>query len=264
MQGLAMAGAATGFTFLMTAVGAEVTFLFRREAGACCQRALLGFAAGVMLAASVWSLLLPAMEMTEEQGKIAWIPAVAGTAAGALFLLALDGLLARLRPGGRADANAAEGGKRRTAMLIFAVTLHNLPEGMAVGLACALAASGAGGVTVSAAAALTLGIGLQNFPEGAAVALPLRQQGYSRTRSFACGALSGLVEPVGGLTAVWLAGSVTSLLPWLLCFAAGAMLYVVAQELIPEAQPPEAKGYTGTLGVLLGFLLMMGMDVALG
>ncbi|MEG1010553.1 MAG: ZIP family metal transporter [Ruthenibacterium sp.] len=263
MSPLLLACLGTGFTFLMTAVGAAVVFFFKGEIKPGFQRAFLGFAAGVMIAASVWSLLIPAISMAEEQGHIGWIPAAGGFVLGGIFLLLLDRLLPHLHVG----EQVPEGPKtslQRTTLLVLAVTLHNIPEGMAVGLACALAASGASSsVTVAGAAALAMGIGLQNFPEGAAISLPLRKEGLSRRRSFTYGALSGIVEPIGGIVAVLIAGTITPLMPWLLSFAAGAMIYVVVEELIPEAQL-DAHSHAGTLGVMLGFLVMMVMDVALG
>lgn len=263
MSPLALAGLGTGFTFLMTVAGAAVVFLFRGEVKASFQRAFLGFAAGVMVAASVWSLLIPAIDMAGEQGQIGWIPAAGGFVLGGLFLLALDRLLPHLHPGEK-NPEGPDSHLKRTTLLVLAVTLHNIPEGMAVGLACALAAGGvSASVTVASAAALAMGIGLQNFPEGAAIALPLRQEGLSRPRSFVYGALSGIVEPIGGLIAVLVAGTVTPLMPWLLSFAAGAMIYVVVEELIPEAHLGE-HSHIGTLGVMVGFLVMMVMDVALG
>ena len=253
----------TGFTFLMTALGAATVFLFRKEINAATQQVFLGFAAGVMIAASVWSLLIPAIEMAEQQGSSGWVPAAGGFLLGALFLLLLDHILPHLHPGSE-QPEGISSQLKRTTMLIFAVTLHNIPEGMAVGLSFALAAQeNSISVTVAGAMALAAGIGLQNFPEGAAIALPLRQEGLSRTQAFIYGALSGIVEPIGGVITVLIAGSVVPLMPWLLAFAAGAMIYVVVEELIPEAHLGE-HSHTGTAGVLAGFLVMMVLDVALG
>ena len=246
---MAWAALGTGFPFLMTTLGAAVVFFLPGEPRPRFQRAALGFAAGVMTAASVWSLLLPAMERAESAGLPAWLPAAAGMLAGVGFLAALDGCLLGLRRPGDET-------RRQNTLLMTAITLHNMPEGMAVGLAFALAAGGEG---LAGAAALALGIGVQNFPEGAAVALPLRQEGFSRRRAFAGGVLSGAVEPVCGLLAVLLAAWAAPLMPWLLSFAAGAMLYVVAEELLPQA-----GGGLGTCGFVLGFLTMMVLDVALG
>ena len=263
MDPLLLALLGTGFTFLMTAAGSGVVFLFKGEVKPSFQRIFLGFAAGVMIAASVWSLLIPAIELAEEQGNIGWIPAAGGFVLGGIFLLALDRILPHLHAG-ESHAEGPESSLKRTTLLVLAVTLHNIPEGMAVGLACALAAGGtSSSVTVASAVALAMGIGLQNFPEGAAISLPLRKEGLSRRRSFVYGTMSGVVEPIGGVIAVLVAGSVAPMMPWLLSFAAGAMIYVVVEELIPEAHLGE-HSHTGTLGVMLGFLVMMVMDVALG
>ncbi len=247
-QALTWAAGGTLFLFAMTTLGAATVFLFVREPRERLRRWLLGFAAGIMTAASVWSLLLPAMDRAAAQGLPPWLPAVAGTGAGALFLWGLDALLPRLRP-------ASGRTSRETALLVTAITLHNIPEGMAVGLSFALAAGGEG---FAAAAALALGIGAQNFPEGAAVALPLRQEGMRRSRAFALATLSGAVEPVFGVAAALMAAAAGAVMPWLLAFAAGAMLYVTAEELLPQAQGGGAPAY------LTGFLLMMLMDTALG
>ncbi len=230
----------TQFIFWMTALGASLVFFFRGTELRF-QKTLLGFAGGVMTAASVWSLLLPAIEQAGAESALpAWLPAALGVLLGALFILLADAL----------QKGAA--GKER--LLFTAITLHNIPEGMAVGLAFALAATGEG---LAAALALALGIGVQNFPEGAAVSLPLRRLG--RGRAFLCGAASGAVEPVFGLLAFGAARWVHPLMPWLLSFSAGAMLYVTACELCPEA-----KGRAGTMGYIGGFTLMMVLDVALG
>ena len=252
LQSLGWAALGTGFTFLMTTLGAAMVFFFAGEPRPHFQKALLGFAAGVMVAASVWSLLLPAINRSATLPLPSWLPAAGGMLLGVVFLAALDGLLPRLRRSrGRLDASW-----RQTTLLMTAITLHNVPEGMAVGLAFALAAGGEG---LAGAAALAMGIGIQNFPEGAAVALPLRQGGWSRPRAFAGGMLSGAVEPVFGVLVVLAAAGVEPLMPWLLSFAAGAMLYVVVEELVPQAH-----SRAGTCGFVLGFLVMMVLDVALG
>ena len=231
----------TQFIFFMTALGASLVFFFRGKELRF-QRALLGFAGGVMTAASVWSLLLPAIAQTAAAGTPAWLPAALGLLAGAIFLAGLE----------RAQAGLA--GRER--MLFTAITLHNIPEGMAVGLAFALSRGGEGR---AAALALALGIGVQNFPEGAAVSLPMRQMGESRGRAFLWGAASGAVEPLFGMLAFFLAGAVRALMPWLLSFSAGAMLYVTAHELCPDA-----RSMSGSFGFMGGFALMMALDVALG
>ena len=224
LQSLGWAALGTGFTFLMTALGAAMVFFFAGEPRPHFQKTLLGFAAGVMTAASVWSLLLPAIDRAAE---------------GALR-----------------DRTWQDASWRQTTLLMTAITLHNVPEGMAVGLAFALVSGGEG---FAGAAALAMGIGIQNFPEGAAVALPLRQGGWSRPRAFVGGMLSGAVEPVFGVLAALAAAGVDPLMPWLLSFAAGAMLYVVVEELIPQAH-----SRAGTCGFVMGFLVMMVLDVALG
>ena len=233
----------TLFIFALSTLGAALVFL-PVAAEPRMRRFMLGFTGGVMLAAAVWSLILPAMERCRSLAVPAWLPVSLGIAAGAAFLSALESVLAHRR------SDTAD------AVLVTAITLHNIPEGMAVGLAFALASDGEG---IAAASALALGIGVQNFPEGAAVSLPLRQAGMSRGRAFAVSVLSSSVEPVFGIAAALVSGCVTPLMPWLLSFAAGAMLYVCASELIPEA-----AGRRGSLGFLLGFLLMMILDVALG
>lgn len=255
------AAVGTGFTFLMTALGAATVLVFRGRTTPSLQRIFLGFAAGVMVAASVFSLLLPAIEETEALGGIGWLPAAGGFLLGVLFLWGLDNLLPHLHP----EAEAPEGlpsSWRRTTLMVLAVTLHNIPEGMAVGLSFALAAQHSGG-GLSAALALAIGIGLQNFPEGAAISLPLRQEGVSTGRSFLYGALSGLVEPIFGILVVLAAGAIEPFMPWLLSFAAGTMMYVVTEELIPEAHLGEHSN-VGTLSVMTGFVIMMILDVALG
>lgn len=263
MKTLLWAAGGTGFTFLMTTLGAAVVFFFRRQATAMAQRIFLGFAAGVMTAAAVWSLLIPAIEEAEAAGMVGWIPAAGGFIVGVGLMIALDGLLPHLHPGAR-EPEGAKSKLKRTSLLIFAVTLHNIPEGMAVGLSFALAAQhGEDPALYASAMALAIGIGIQNFPEGAAVALPLRQEGASRGRAFLYGSLSGLVEPVFGILTVLIAGTIQPLMPWLLSFAAGAMIYVVVEELIPEAHLGDHSNI-GTLGVMGGFLVMMVLDVALG
>ncbi|MDL2294371.1 ZIP family metal transporter [Ruminococcaceae bacterium OttesenSCG-928-D13] len=244
----------------MTALGAATVFLMRGKNNDKIQRIFLGFAAGVMIAASVWSLLIPAIELGEEAGVPGWLPAAGGFILGVVFLLLLDGLIPHLHPG----STDAEGPKSKlpgSTLMVLAVTLHNIPEGMAVGLACAMAAGGGG--SAAAAIALCIGMGLQNFPEGAAVSLPLKRDGFSSGKAFAYGAFSGFVEPVGGILAVLVAGGIAPLMPWFLSFAAGAMMYVVVEEMIPEAHLGE-HSHPGTLGALAGFLIMMILDVALG
>ena len=253
----------TGFTFLMTTLGASLVFLFRKKVNAAVQKALLGFAAGVMIAASVWSLLIPAIEEAKNAGGVGWIPAAGGFAIGVAFLMLMDCLLPRLHPGTR-KTEGVPSGLKRTTLLVLAVTLHNVPEGMAVGLSFALAAQHPGDPALLASAiALSVGIGIQNFPEGAAISLPLRQEGMSAFKAFFCGSMSAIVEPVFGILVVLAAGAIQPLMPWLLAFAAGSMMFVVVEELIPEAHLGEHSN-VGTLGVMSGFLIMMILDVALG
>ena len=263
LEALSWAAAGTGFTFLMTSLGAALVFLFRGRSSATAQKLFLGFAAGVMIAASVWSLLIPAIEEAEAAGIPGYLPAAGGFLLGALFLLVLDGLLPHLHP----DAKQPEGitsSLKRTTLLVFAVTLHNIPEGMAVGLSFALAAQHSGeGALYTSAMALAIGIGIQNFPEGAAISIPLREEGMPRWKAFLCGSLSGIVEPIFGILTVLIAPQIGPLMPWLLSFAAGAMVYVVVEELIPEGHLGEHSNL-GTFGVLGGFLVMMILDVALG
>ena len=250
----------TGCTCLATILGAAMVFFFRKDLSHSTQKIFLGFAAGVMTAAAVWSLLIPAMEMAEQAGKNSLIPVGGGFVLGGAFLMLLDRLLPHMHIG----SNEAEGLPahwKRTTMIVLAVTLHNIPEGMAVGLSFSMAAHDQ--TALAGAAALAIGMGLQNFPEGAAVALPMKSQGVGTWKAFLCGAGSGIVEPIFGLLTVLVAGQITGLMPWILSFAAGAMIYVVVEELIPEAQLGE-HSHTGTVSVMLGFLVMMLLDVALG
>ncbi len=256
------AAVGTGFTFLMTSLGSAMVFFFKSRMNPKVQRIMLGFAAGVMIAAAVWSLLVPAIEEASANGQAGWVPAAGGMALGVAFLMLMDSLLPHLH----VDALQSEGlpaSFRRTTLLVLAVTLHNIPEGMAVGLSFARAAQHTDGAFNAAALALALGIGLQNFPEGAAISLPLRQEGFSSLRSFVYGSLSAIVEPIFGILVVLIADSITPWMPWLLSFAAGSMLYVVVEELIPEAHLGE-HSHIGTMGVMAGFVVMMILDVALG
>lgn len=262
-QALLWAAAGTGFTFLMTTLGAAIVFIFRREMTGSVQKIFLGFAAGVMIAASVWSLLIPAIEEAEAGGMAGWIPAAGGFIIGIAFLYGLDQLIPHLHAGS-AQAEGMSSTMKRTSLLVMAVTLHNIPEGMAVGLSFARAAQHGGDFSIYAAAlALALGIGIQNFPEGAAVSLPLRQEGMPLKRAFFMGSMSGVVEPIFGLLTVLAASFIAPYMPWLLSFAAGAMMYVVVEELIPAAHLGEHSN-VGTMGVMAGFLIMMILDVALG
>lgn len=249
------------FTWGVTALGAATVFL-RRELPAALLDAMLGFAAGVMIAASFWSLLLPATELAAAQGVPPWLPACVGFLGGAAFLRLADLAMPHLHPG--LPMSGAEGpptGWRHSTLLVLAITLHNIPEGLAVGVAFGAAADSPG--LLSAAVALAIGIGLQNFPEGVAVAMPLRREGLSRARSFGAGQLSAAVEPVAAVLGAWAVRLIAPLLPYALAFAAGAMIFVVVEELIPESQ---GGGRTdlATLATIVGFALMMVLDIALG
>ncbi len=248
--------------FLGTSLGAASVFFMKDALSDGVQRALTGFAAGVMVAASVWSLLIPAIEQAAGMGKWSFVPAAAGFWIGVLFLLALDHVIPHLHR----NSASAEGPKsrlQRTTMMVLAVTLHNIPEGMAVGVVYAGWLSGSAQITAAGALALSLGIAIQNFPEGAIISLPLRAEGASRGRAFAGGVLSGIVEPIGAMLTLLAAQLIVPALPYLLSFAAGAMLYVVVEELIPEMSQG-AHSNTGTLFFALGFSVMMILDVALG
>ena len=247
---------------LGTSLGAACVFFLKKGLGDRVQRGLTGFASGVMVAASIWSLLIPAMEQSAGAGVWVFLPAVIGFWAGILFLLGLDHLIPHLHQ----RSQQAEGPRTRlgrSTMLVLAVTLHNIPEGMAVGVVYAGLLAGEGQITMTAALALSLGIAIQNFPEGAIISMPLRTEGMGKARAFAGGVLSGAVEPLGALLTILAAGLVVPALPYLLSFAAGAMLYVVVEELIPEMSQGEHSN-VGTLTFALGFTLMMTLDVALG
>lgn len=226
------------------------------------EKILLGFASGVMIAASIWSLIIPSLEMAEQQGKIAWIPAAIGFLFGIVFLLVLDGLIPHMH----LESDKPEGIQaklKKTTMMVLAVTLHNIPEGMAVGVTFAGAILGNTGITMAGALALAIGIAIQNFPEGAIISMPLKSEGVSKPKAFLYGALSGIVEPIGAIITILLTNAVVPILPYLLSFAAGAMIYVVVEELIPESQAGEHSNI-GTIGVAIGFVIMMILDVTLG
>ena len=250
--------------FLGTSLGAAMVFFLKDKIAPRIEKLLLGFAAGVMIAASVWSLLIPAIEMTEAQGKLAWLPAVTGFLLGIGFLLVLDTVIPHLHLKSSEPEGLHAGQPRlsKTTMMLFAVTLHNIPEGMSVGVAYAGSMMKGAGITVAGAFALALGIAIQNFPEGAVVSLPLRAAGFRRKKSFIGGVLSGAVEPVAAVLTIFLSEQITPVLPFLLSFAAGAMIYVVVAELIPELHEHEYSDL-GTLFFSLGFVVMMILDVAL-
>ena len=248
--------------FLGTSAGAACVFFRKKNRNEQIQRALTGFAAGVMVAASIWSLLIPAIEQSSGLGKLSFVPAAVGFWIGVFFLLLLDHMIPHLHQ----NSNKAEGPKsklQRTTMLVLAVTLHNIPEGMAVGVVYAGYLTGHAQITIMGAMALSIGIAIQNFPEGAIISMPLRSEGMGKTKAFAGGVLSGIVEPIGAVLTILAAGLIVPALPYLLSFAAGAMLYVVVEELIPEMSVGEHSNI-GTLFFAVGFSLMMILDVALG
>ncbi|MBR0350572.1 MAG: ZIP family metal transporter [Clostridia bacterium] len=246
--------------FLGTTIGSAMVFLMKNKINKKIEKLLLGFASGVMIAASVWSLLIPSIEMAEEQGIIAWIPASIGFMIGILFLQYTDYLVKKIK---NKKNQTIENTHKKITMMILAVTLHNIPEGMAVGVAFAGALIGNAGITMSGAIALAIGIGIQNFPEGAIISMPLKNSGKSKLRAFTYGTLSGIVEPIASIITILLTNAIIPLLPYFLSFAAGAMVYVVVEELIPESQDG-LHSNLGTIGVALGFIIMMILDVALG
>ncbi len=260
---ITQAALATGFTWGVTALGAAVVFVFR-EVNRKLLDAMLGFAAGIMIAASFWSLLNPAIALAEEMGMRPWVPAVVGFLAGGAFLWAVDKVLPHLHLGfPRSEAEGIKTGWHRSVLLVLAITLHNIPEGLAVGVAFGAVASGIESANLGAAVALALGIGIQNFPEGLAVAAPLRREGWTRRKAFLYGQASGLVEPVAGVIGAAAVLWMRPMLPYALAFAAGAMIYVVVEELIPESQLQKNTDLA-TVGAMLGFAVMMMLDVALG
>lgn len=254
---------ATCFTWFVTALGAAAVFFFRTVNRKVLD-GMLGFAAGVMIAASYWSLLAPAIEMAEEAGGPGWVPAAVGFLLGGAFLWGVDAVLPHLHLGyPTEEAEGLQTTWRRSVLLVLAITLHNFPEGLAVGVAFGAVAAGLPAASLAGAAALALGIGLQNFPEGMAVSVPLRREGMSRLKSFWYGQMSGIVEPIAGVLGAAAVLLMKPILPYALAFAAGAMIYVVVEELIPESQL-ETSTDVATVGSMLGFALMMTLDVALG
>jgi len=248
--------------FLGTVIGSAFVFMMRNGMSDHVQKSLLGFASGVMVAASVWSLIIPSIEMCDDMGKWSVLPAAVGFLLGVFFLLLIDDLTPHLHIG----TNKPEGPRSylsRTAMLSLAVTIHNLPEGMAVGVVFAGAEQGSAGISIASALAVSLGIAIQNIPEGAIISMPMCAAGNSKWRSFMIGSMSGIVEPLGGLLVVLLASAITPVLPYMLAFAAGAMLYVVIEELIPEASSGEHSNFSA-IGFAIGFVLMMILDVVMG
>ncbi len=254
---------ATLFTWALTALGAAMVFFFS-SINKKILNSMLGFAAGVMIAASFWSLLNPAIEMASTNSNTPWIPALSGFLCGAVFLLLIDRILPHLHMGLAMDK--AEGVKtswQRSVLLVLAITMHNIPEGLAVGISFGALSSTTDAGVLAGAVALAIGIGLQNFPEGAAVSIPLLREGLSRFKSFQCGQASGIVEPIAGVIGAYLVSVITPLLPYALSFAAGAMIFVVVEELIPESQSGNETDFS-TIGAIIGFATMMVMDVALG
>lgn len=254
---------ATSFTWLVTAAGAGVVF-FARNVNKKLLDGMLGFAGGVMIAASYWSLLEPSIEMSRQMGLTAWFPPAIGFLSGAIFLRLVDSFLPHLHIGfPPQEAEGLRTSWRRTTLLILAITIHNIPEGLAVGVAFGAVAAGLPSATLSGAIALAIGIGLQNFPEGIAVSMPLRREGFTRLKSFWYGQVSGIVEPLAGIIGAWAVSIARPILPYALSFAAGAMIFVVVEELIPESQ---RGGNTdiATMGAIIGFMTMMVLDVGLG
>ena len=248
--------------FLGTTLGAGMVFLMKNKINKKIEKLLLGFASGVMIAASVWSLLIPSIDMAKTQNIVEWIPATIGFMLGIIFLLILDSIIPHLH----LHTDKPEGLKakiEKTTMMVLAVTLHNIPEGMAVGVVFAGALAQNTGITMAGALALAIGIAIQNFPEGAIISMPLKSEGMSKPKAFLYGTLSGIVEPVGAILTIALTNLVVPILPYFLSFAAGAMIYVVVEELIPESQNGEHSNI-GTIGVAIGFIIMMVLDVALG
>lgn len=248
--------------FLGTMLGSAMVFFMKNEINKEVQKLLSGFAAGVMISASIWSLLIPSIEMAEEQGILSWFPAAVGFILGIVFLLVLDSVIPHMH----INSKKPEGIKaklKNTTMLVLAVTLHNIPEGMAVGVVLAGTLIGNLNMTFVGTIALAIGIAIQNFPEGAIISMPLKSEGISKTRAFIYGTLSGIVEPIAAIITILLTNIVEPILPYLLSFAAGAMIYVVVEELIPESQMGEHSNI-GTIGVAIGFVIMMILDIALG
>lgn len=249
--------------FAGTSLGAAMVFFLRKNLSLKIQKTLLGFAAGVMVAASIWSLLIPSIDMATSQNVIPWVPALIGFILGITFLLILDTVIPHLHVNSTKPEGIGTNKVSKTSMMLFAVTLHNIPEGMAVGVAVAGALNGNAMISFSAALALSVGIAIQNFPEGAIISMPLCSEGMGKSKSFFLGVLSGVVEPIAALFTILFVSKMTIILPYLLAFAAGAMLYVVVEELIPESQSGDHTNI-GTISFAVGFALMMVLDIALG
>lgn len=249
--------------FVGTSLGSAMVFFLKKRIAPKFEKMLLGFAAGVMIAASVWSLLIPSIDMSKGGSAPEWLAALVGFLAGIFFLLLLDTVIPHMHIESKNQEGIKTAHISKTTMMLFAVTLHNIPEGMSVGVAFAGAMMKDSGITAAAAMALAIGIAIQNFPEGAIISMPLRGEGMSKKKAFVCGVLSGIVEPVGGFITILIAGVIAPVLPYLLSFAAGAMMYVVIEELIPESQSGKHSNI-GTIGAAIGFALMMVLDIALG
>ena len=246
--------------FFGTTLGSAIVFFMKQNISIKIEKILLGFTSGIMIAASVWSLIIPSIEMSQSQGNLGWLPASVGFLFGVLFLFFLDSSIQHLNTNSKAKNSKISLGKRT--LMIIAITLHNIPEGMAVGVIFAGAISGNTGITMSAAYTLAIGIAIQNFPEGAIISMPLKSEGISKTKAFIYGALSGLVEPISAFITILLTNAITQILPYLLSFAAGSMIFVVVEELIPDSQNG-SYSKLGTIGITIGFLLMMILDVSL-
>ena len=248
--------------FVGTSLGAACVYIMKKEMNPFVNKALLGFASGVMIAASVWSLIIPAIDMSSNMGKLSFIPAAVGVLVGILFLLMLDKLIPHLHSNSNEPEGIKKNNLKKATMLVLAVVIHNIPEGMAVGIVFAGALNEGALITLAGAFALSKGIAIKNFPEGAIISMPLRSEGLSKNKAFLYGVLSGVVEPIGAIVTIMFSGLITPFMPYLLSFAAGAMIYVVVEELIPEASQGEHSN-VGTIGFAIGFVLMMILDVAL-
>ena len=248
--------------FVGTSLGAACVYIMKKEMNPFVNKALLGFASGVMIAASIWSLIIPAIDMSSNMGKLSFIPAAVGVLVGILFLLMLDKLIPHLHSNSNEPEGIKKNNLKKATMLVLAVVIHNIPEGMAVGIVFAGALNEGALLTLAGAFALSIGIAIQNFPEGAIISMPLISEGLSKNKAFLYGVLSGVVEPIGAIVTIMFSGLITPFMPYLLSFAAGAMIYVVVEELIPEASQGEHSNI-GTIGFSIGFVIMMILDVAL-
>lgn len=248
--------------FVGTSLGAACVYIMKKEMNPFVNKALLGFASGVMIAASVWSLIIPAIDMSSNMGKLSFIPAAVGVLVGILFLLMLDKLIPHLHSNSNEPEGIKKNNLKKATMLVLAVVIHNIPEGMAVGIVFAGALNEGALLTLAGAFALSIGIAIQNFPEGAIISMPLISEGLSKNKAFLYGVLSGVVEPIGAIVTIMFSGLITPFMPYLLSFAAGAIIYVVVEELIPEASQGEHSNI-GTIGFSIGFVIMMILDVAL-